>query len=102
MSKIANARQPKREWHLWLYIAGPSLESAAAFRNLKQICEAHLVGRYHIKVIDLMENPRIAREDQIVALPTVVRKRPLPLRKMIGDLSDTERALTGLDIRASS
>jgi len=94
--KIGRSHQ---DWNLCFYVAGPTLESAAAFRNLKQICEEHLAGRYHIEVIDLMKNPRIARDDQIVALPTVVRKRPLPLRKIIGDLSNTERALAGLDLR---
>ena len=94
------AGQPKKDWHLCLYVAGPNAESTAALRNLKQICEAHLAGRYLIEVIDLMKNPRLAREDQIVAVPAVVRKRPLPPRKIIGDLSNTERALAGLDLRA--
>jgi circadian clock protein KaiB len=87
------------DWDLWLYVAGPTLKSAAVFRNLKQICEEHLAGRYRIKVIDLMKNPQIARDDQIVALPAVIRKQPLPMRKIIGDMSNTERVLAGLDLR---
>ena len=71
----------------------------AAFANLKRICEEHLPGRYRIEVIDLMQNPRLAKEDQIVAIPTLVRKLPDPLRKIIGDLSDTERTLVGLQLR---
>jgi circadian clock protein KaiB len=106
-SASAIARSPKKprshqHWNLCLYVAGRTSESAAAFRNLKQICEEHLAGRYHIEVIDLLKNPRIGRDDQIVAVPTVVRKRPLPLRKIIGDLSDTESAVAGLDLRADS
>jgi len=86
------------DWNLWLYVAGPTPICAAAFRNLKQICEEHLGGRYHITVIDLMKNPQIARDDQIIAVPAVVRKRPLPIRKIIGDLSNTRRVLAGLDL----
>lgn len=89
-----------QDWNLCLYVAGRTPESASAFRNLKRICEDHLAGRYHIEVIDLMKNPRIAREEQIVALPMVVRKQPSPVRKVIGDLSNTGRALAGLDLRA--
>jgi circadian clock protein KaiB len=91
----------RHDWNLCLYVAGTTKESADAFRNLKQICEEHLAGRYHIEVIDLTKNPGIARKDQIVALPAVVRKRPLPLRKIIGDLSHTERAVVGLDLRGA-
>jgi circadian clock protein KaiB len=87
------------DWNLCLYVAGPTPKSAAAFRNLEQICEEHLGGRYHINIIDLMKNPQIARDDQIIAVPTVVRKRPLPIRKIVGDLSNTERVLAGLDLR---
>ena len=97
-----SSRAALPNWNLCLYVAGRTAESAIAFRNLKQICEEHLAGRYHIEVIDLVKHPRVARVDQIVALPTVVRKRPLPLRKIIGDLSNTERALAGLDLRADS
>ena len=97
-----NAKPPEApapDWNLCLYIAGPTQKSATAFRNLEQICEEHLAGRYHIEVIDLMKNPQIALDDQILAVPAVVRKRPSPIRKIIGDLSNTERVLAGLDLR---
>jgi len=83
---------------LKLYVAGHTAKAIAAFANLKTICEAELKGRYEIEVIDLLENPKLARENQIVALPTLVRKLPPPLRKVIGDLSDTERVLVGLKL----
>jgi circadian clock protein KaiB len=86
-------------WDLRLYVAGQSPKSLTAFANLKRICEEHLAGRYHIEVIDLLVNPKLARDDQIVAIPTLVRKLPDPIRKIIGDLSDTERALVGLQLR---
>lgn len=89
---------PER-WDLRLYTAGQSPKSLAALNNLKRICDQHLPGRYSIEVIDLMKNPRLAKDDQIVAIPTVVRKLPEPLRKIIGDLSDEERALVGLQLR---
>jgi circadian clock protein KaiB len=95
----ASATAPShQDWNLCLYIAGPTQKSVTAFRNLEQICEEHLAGRYHIEVIDLMKNPRIALDDQIVAVPMVVRKRPSPIRKIIGDLSNTGRVLAGLDL----
>jgi len=84
---------------LRLYIAGPTARSLAALTNLKRICDEHLEGRYRIEVIDLLEHPQLARGDQILALPTLVRKLPKPIRKLIGDLSDTERVLVGLDLR---
>jgi circadian clock protein KaiB len=84
---------------LRLYIAGQTARSITALANLKRICEEHLEGRYRIEVIDLLERPQLARGDQILALPTLVRKLPKPIRKLIGDLSDTERALVGLDLR---
>jgi circadian clock protein KaiB len=90
---------PAHDWNLCLYIDGPTPKSVAAFRNLEQICEKHLTGRYYIEVIDLTKNPKIARDDQIVAVPTVVRKRSSPIRKIIGDLSNTQRVLAGLDLR---
>jgi circadian clock protein KaiB len=90
---------PTTEWELRLYTAGQTPKSLAAFKNLKTICEEHLPGRYKIEVIDLMLNPRLAKEDQIVAIPTLVRKLPDPLRKIIGDLSDVERTLVGLQLR---
>ena len=86
-------------WDLRLYTAGQSPKSLAALSNLKRICDEHLAGRYSIEVIDLMENPRLAKDDEIVAIPTLVRKLPAPLRKVIGDLSNEERALVGLQLR---
>ncbi len=89
----------ERMWNLRLYVAGQTPKSLAAFANLKAICEEHLQGRYTIEVIDLLENPQLARGDQILAIPTLVRKLPPPLRKIIGDLSNTERVLVGLDLK---
>jgi circadian clock protein KaiB len=84
---------------LRLYVAGQTPNSVAAIANLKKICEEHLKGRFKLQVIDLLENPQLARGDQILAIPTLVRKLPLPVRKIIGDLSNTERVLVGLDLR---
>ncbi len=89
----------RKEWELRLYVAGQTPKSLAALENLKKICEEHLKGRYHIEVMDLLEHPQLAKGDQIIALPTLVRRLPPPLRKIIGDLSDTERVLIGLDLR---
>lgn len=86
-------------WELRLYIAGFTPRAARAFENLKAICEENLKGLYSIEIIDLLKNPRLARGDQIVAVPTLVRKLPAPVRKIIGDLSDRERVLVGLDVR---
>ncbi|MDD2787039.1 circadian clock KaiB family protein, partial [Methanoculleus sp.] len=86
-------------WELRLYVAGQTPKSLAAFANLKKFCEEHLAGRYRIEVIDLVEQPQLARGDQIFAVPTLVRKLPPPLRKIIGDLSNTEKVLVGLDLR---
>lgn len=86
-------------WELRLYVAGQTPKSIAAFANLKRICEEYVSGKYRIEVIDLLENPRLAKGDQILAIPTLVRKLPEPVRKIIGDLSDTERVLIGLDLR---
>lgn len=86
-------------YDLRLYVAGQTARSVAAITNLRKICAEHLQGRYRIKVIDLLEHPQLARGDQILALPTLVRKLPEPIRKLVGDLSDTERALVGLDLR---
>ena len=83
---------------LRLYVAGQTSKSMTAFANLKNICEEHLAGRYQIEVVDLLKNPKLARGDQILAIPTLVRKLPEPVRKIIGDLSDTERVLIGLDL----
>lgn len=86
---------------LRLYIAGQTPRSLAAISNLKQICDEHLDGRYRIEVIDLLKNPTLARDHQILAIPTLVRQLPTPIRKIIGDLSDTQRVLIGLDVRES-
>jgi circadian clock protein KaiB len=86
-------------WNLRLYVAGQTPRSMTAFQNLKNICEEYLKGQYHIEVVDLMENPTLARGDQIRAIPRLVRKLPQPIRKFIGDLSNTERVLVGLDIQ---
>ena len=86
-------------WNLRLYVAGQTPRSLTAFKNLKEICEEYLKGKYHIEVVDLMENPTLARADQILAIPTLVRKLPQPIRKIIGDLSNTEKVLVGLDIQ---
>lgn len=91
--------KPAAEWELRLYVAGQSSRSLAAFTNLKAICDAHLSGRYRIEIVDLLKTPQLSREDQIVAVPTVVRKLPPPMKKVIGDLSNTERALVGLQLR---
>jgi circadian clock protein KaiB len=89
-------------WLLRLYVAGQTPKSVAAFDNLKRLCEERLQGRYTIEVIDLLESPRLAKDDQILAIPTVVRRLPPPVRRIIGDLSDTERVFVGLDLRQRS
>jgi circadian clock protein KaiB len=96
------AEKPDGEeiWNLRLYVAGQSAKCVAAVRNLNAFCEKHLAGRYRIEVIDLLENPKLARDDQILAIPTLVRKVPEPLRKIVGDLSSSERMLVGFDLRA--
>ena len=93
------SQKTSKDWELRLYVAGQTPKSLAAFANLKKICEEHLAGEYHIEVIDLLKNPQLASGDQILAIPTLVRKLPEPIRKIIGDLSNTERVLVGLDIR---
>ncbi|MST35053.1 circadian clock protein KaiB [Acidimicrobiaceae bacterium USS-CC1] len=85
-------------WHLRLYIAGRTARSEAALHNLRQICEEHLAGMYSIEVVDLLERPQLAQGEQIVAIPTLERRLPPPVRKIIGDLSNTERVLIGLDL----
>ncbi len=87
------------KWILRLYVAGQTPKSITAFQNLKRICEERLKNKYTIEVIDLLENPQLGREHQILAIPTLVRKLPVPVRKIIGDLSNTERVLIGLDIK---
>jgi circadian clock protein KaiB len=89
----------EEKWMLRLYVAGQTPKAITAFANLKKICEEHLQGNYQIEVIDLLVNPTLAKDDQILALPTLVRKLPEPMKKIIGDLSNTERVLVGLDIR---
>ena len=86
-------------WELRLYVAGQTAKSVAAIANLQRICDEHLPGRYKIEVVDLLKQPQLARGDQIIALPTLVRKLPNPMRKIIGDLSNTEKTLVGLQIR---
>jgi circadian clock protein KaiB len=86
-------------WHLRLYVAGQSTKSLHAFTNLQSLCDEHLAGRYEIEIIDLVDQPSLARSDDIVAIPTLVRLSPAPLRKIIGDLSNTERVLVGLRLK---
>jgi len=112
--KDANPRRKKKaapeevpdengeKWILRLYVAGQTPKSLTAFDNLKKIGEEHLRGKYVIEVIDLVKNPQLAKGDQIVALPTLVRRLPEPVKKIIGDLANTERVLVGLDLRPSS
>jgi circadian clock protein KaiB len=100
--KNGKPREPEKGsdfWELRLYVAGQTPKSLAAFANLKKICEERLSGKYRIEIIDLLENPALAKGDQILAIPTLVRKLPEPVRKIIGDLSNTERVLVGLDLR---
>lgn len=89
-------------WDLRLYVAGQTPKSIAAVANLKKLCEEHLAGRYRVEVIDLVKNPQLARSDQILAIPTLVRRLPEPMRKIIGDLSNQERVLVGLDVQPRS
>jgi circadian clock protein KaiB len=96
----AAASAPSAEtWELRLYVTGRSPKSVLAIENLQRVCEQHLAGRYHIEIVDLLENPRLAADDQILAVPTLVRKIPPPIRKIVGDLSDTDRLLVGLQLR---
>ena len=87
------------DWNLCLYIAGQTSRATAALSNLQKICDEHLAGKYRVKVVDLLKHPQLAGKDQILALPTVVRRLPPPIKKIIGDLSNTERVLVGLDMR---
>ena len=89
-----------KRWNLRLYVAGQTPKSITALANLKRICDEHMSGQYQIEVIDLMENPQLARRDQIVAIPTLIRELPSPLKRIIGDLSNTDRVLVGLDVTA--
>lgn len=87
-----------KKWNLRLYVAGQTPKSLTALANLKRICDEHMNGQYNVEIIDLMENPQLAQRDQIVAIPTLVRALPSPLKRIIGDLSNTERVLVGLDV----
>lgn len=100
-SKAARRQRPLA-WELRLYVAGTTPKSITAFANLKEICESHMGGKYRIEVIDLLRNPQLASGDQIVAVPTLVRRLPHPVKKIIGDLSNTERVLVGLDLKPAS
>jgi circadian clock protein KaiB len=91
-------QQDGTEWELRLYIAGQSTRSAVAFANLKKICNKYLAGKYHLEVVDLLQNPQLSSEHQIIAIPTLVRQLPAPIRKIIGDLSNTEKTLVGLQL----
>lgn len=96
----ASPSPAEETWELRLYVAGQTPKSVTALANLKKYCEEFLKGRYQLEVIDLLQNPQLAAGDQILAIPTLVRKVPVPIRKIIGDLSNQERVLVGLDIRA--
>jgi len=98
-AKKTRAKLGGETYDLCLYVAGNTQRSALALANLKRICTEHLGGKYRIKVIDLLKNPALARGDQILAIPTLVRRLPSPIRKIIGDLSNTERVLVGLDVK---
>lgn len=100
--EAAAAVEDRSFWRLRLYVAGQTPNSLKAFSNLKTLCEEHLAGRYQIEVVDLLENPKLAAGDQILAIPTLVRKLPPPLRKIIGDLSNTQRVLIGLDLKPAA
>jgi len=97
--KATRSKHDAAKYDLCLYVAGNTQRSALALENLKRICVEHLGGEYRIKVIDLVKNPALARGDQILAIPTLVRRLPAPIRKIIGDLSDTSRVLIGLDVK---
>lgn len=92
-------KDAEERWQLRLYVAGHTPKSMTAYSNLKKICADHLAGKYEIEVIDLLVNPQLAKGDQILAVPTLVRKLPEPVKKIIGDLSNTERVLVGLDVK---
>ena len=101
-SPAAPRRRVAAPWQLRLYVVGQTDRSATAFANLQHLCEIHLKGRYHITVIDLLKQPQLARGDQILAVPTVVRRLPSPVRTIIGTLTDTARVLVGLDLRPAA
>ena len=101
-SKKSSANGKRRYMELRLYVAGQSPKSLAALANLKKFCAEHLEGQYELQVIDLVKTPQLAQNDQILAIPTLVRKLPVPMRKIIGDLSDSSRVLVGLDLRGKA
>jgi circadian clock protein KaiB len=101
VKSIKDAKPQDDAWVLRLYVAGQTPKSVTAFANLKKICAEHLANKYRIELIDLLENPQLARGDQILAIPTLVKNLPTPMRKIIGDLSNTERVLVGLDLRTA-
>jgi circadian clock protein KaiB len=100
---VSARKKTKKEendsWNLRLYVVGQTAKSVAAISNLKKFCAEHLDDRYTIEIVDVAKNPKLARRDQIVAVPTLVRKLPVPVRKIIGDLSNTEKVLVGFDLR---
>jgi circadian clock protein KaiB len=96
--QAANADEPQ-QWHLRLYVAGRSPKSLRAYANLIRMCDEHLEARYDVEIVDLVENPELAAGDEIVAVPTLVRRLPAPMRKVIGDLSESDRVLVGLQLR---
>jgi circadian clock protein KaiB len=109
-SKLKPPAHPRRShlagkapppWELRLYVAGQTPKSLTAFANLKRICEEYLAGHYRIEIVDLSRNPALAQKDQIVALPTLIRKLPMPIRRVVGDLSNLERVLVGMELRAT-
>ena len=102
MAEEFEAENPDETWELRLYVAGQTPKSVAALANLKRYCEQHLQGRYKLEVVDLLVHPQLAEGDQILAIPTLVRKVPEPIRKIIGDLSNEERVLVGLDVRPAA
>ena len=97
--KPGKAKAADKAWILRLYVAGQTPKSLEAFTNLKQICETHLSGQYRIEIVDLLKNPGLASGEQIIALPTLVRQLPPPVKKLIGNLANTERVLVGLDLK---
>jgi len=97
--KSGQALKRNKQWQLRLYVAGQTPKCLAAFANLKRLCEEHVAGQYSIEIVDLLHHPQLAKGDQILAIPTLVRKLPQPVRKIIGDLSNTERVLVGLDLK---
>ena len=102
MNKTTQKSEEPDKWELRLYVAGQTPKSITAFANLKKLCEEHLAGKYRIEIIDLLKNPQLAEGDQILAIPTLVRKLPPPLKKIIGDLSNTERVIVGLNLRPAN